>query len=224
MKAMLLAAGRGSRLKPLTDHTPKPLLPIGDRLLIERNFEILRQAGIREVIVNVWHHAKQMIDTLGNGKRFGLTITYSYEQEDILGTAGGIRQALPILGDQPFLVLSADIWSEFSITEGFMHLQNNRDAHLLLVENPSYHQAGDYGVQSNGILNFEDPKWTYAGIATLHPRLFLNCPAGEASLSPLLNQAIKRGAVSGEVYQGMWFNVGTVQELERLRKIIDQSN
>jgi MurNAc alpha-1-phosphate uridylyltransferase len=218
MKAMLLAAGRGSRLRPLTDDTPKPLLSVGSRLLIERNFEILRKANIREVVINIWHHAEQIMETLGDGRRFGVNIIYSDERPEILGTAGGIRRALPLLGDEPFLVISADTWSEFLLTEKFMHLENGRDAHLLLVENPSYHANGDYGMEVDGRVHTNAPKWTYAGIATLRPSLFLDCPEGHTSLSPLLNQAIERGTVSGELYQGVWFNVGTLQELERLRE------
>ena len=144
MKAMILAAGRGARLKPLTDQTPKPLLVVGECSLIEHNLLKLRNAGITEVVINVCHCAKQIIQTLGNGQRYGLQIEYSYEEGSALGTGGGIYQALPLLGDDPFLIVSSDVWSEFAF--GSSIIQSNSDLHLVLVENPYYHPKGDYAL------------------------------------------------------------------------------
>ncbi len=222
MKAIILAAGRGSRLKPLTDKTPKPLITVGSQYLVERNFDMLKQAGIREVVMNVCHHAKTIIETLGHGQRFGMDITYSYECDTALGTGGGICQALALLGDAPFMVVSADVWSEFIITPSFLRLAPQHEAHLLFVDNPTYHPAGDYSLNRNGAVGFGSPKLTYAGMAIIHPRLFLNCAPGTVSLSPLFNAAIKRSTVTGERYQGVWFNVGTITELEALRKTVDK--
>lgn len=222
MKAMLLAAGRGSRLQPLTDTTPKPLLLAGSNSLIEYNLMALHKAGIREVVINVCHHAKQIIDRLGDGSRYGLTIAYSYEKGEVLGTGGGIYQALPLLGDEPFILVSADVWCEFPYDAAFIN--SNRDVHLVLVENPYYHTTGDYALANDGTVMMSGNKLTYAGIAKIHPRLFAHCKPGSFSLSPLLSDAVQRRAVTGEIYRGRWFNVGTVEELEKLRKLLATEN
>lgn len=218
MKAMILAAGRGSRLKPLTDTLPKPLLSIGSENLVEHNVKVLKQAGIDEVIINISHHAEQIVGHLGDGKRYGVTIHYSYERDRLLGTGGGIFQALPLLGNEPFIVMSADIWSDFPFDRSF--IEANNEAHLIFVENPNYHPIGDYALSDEGKVIFEGPKFTYGNIAKLHPKLFANCQPGTFPLSQLFNEAISRGTVSGELYRGKWFNVGTIEELERLRKAI----
>lgn len=214
MKAMLLAAGRGTRLRPLTDNIPKPLLQVGSHRLIEYHLLALAEAGIKEVIINICYHAKQIMEQLGNGSRYGLTIEYSYEPDRILGTGGGIYQALPLLGDKPFILISADVWSQFKF--GSAILNSTDEAHLVFVENPSFHVMGDYALLESGRVTLQGDKLTYAGIAKLHPRLFAGCKSGSFSLSPLLNAAIQRGKVSGEIYRGNWFNVGTIEELNRL--------
>lgn len=218
MKAMLLAAGLGTRLRPLTDAIPKPLLPVGKKTLIEYHLENIRKMGIEEVVINVFYHAKKMIDFLGDGSRYGVRITYSHEK-DLLGTGGGIYQALPLLGKDPFIIISADVWSDFAFDADF--IKADQDAHLVLVENPDYHLKGDYSLTTEGKIAFTGKKFTYAGIAKLHPKLFSHCKAGAFSLSPILNQAIENQTVSGEVFQGRWFNVGTLEELEKLRKLFD---
>ena len=215
---MILAAGRGMRLRPLTDVTPKPLLMVGSHCLIEYNLLALKKAGISDVVVNVSYHAKQIMERLGDGRRYGISIEYSFEQGDPLGTGGGIYQALPLLGDEPFIVVSADIWSQYPFTES---LSVGSDAHLVLVKNPSSHSRGDYALSDiNNKVTFQGDKLTYAGIAILHPRLFHGCQSEAFSLSPLLNAAIEREAVSGEIYRGAWFNVGTIDELKRLEKTL----
>lgn len=218
MKAMLLAAGRGSRLKPLTDKTPKPLLSIGPHSLIEYHLLALKRAGVHEVVINVSYQAKQIIKKLGDGKHYGLQLEYSYEQGAALGTGGGVFQALPLLGDEPFLVISSDIWTQFPFSPSFM--TSDSEAHLVFVENPSFHPGGDYALAENGQVSMQGEKVTYAGIAKVHPHLFKNCNPGSFSISPLFNNAIKRGCVSGEIYRGPWFNVGTIAELERLEKAL----
>jgi MurNAc alpha-1-phosphate uridylyltransferase len=218
MKAMLLAAGRGSRLQPLTDSIPKPLLMAGSKSLIEYNLIALYNAGIREVVINVCHHAKQIIERLGDGSRYGLTIEYSFEPGEVLGTGGGIYQALHLLGNEPFILVSADIWSEFSYDDTFINA--NQDVHLVFVDNPYYHTKGDYALTNDGKVMMSGNKLTYAGIAKIHPRLFANSKPGAFSLSPLLNDAVQRGTATGEVYRGRWFNVGTIEELQKLRELL----
>lgn len=218
MKAMLLAAGRGSRLQPLTDTIPKPLIVAGAQSLIEHNLVTLRNAGIREVVINVCHHAKQIIDRVGDGNRYGVQITYSYEKDEPLGTGGGIYQALPLLGEEPFIVMSADIWCDFHFGASFMQAQS--EVHLVFVDNPYYHPQGDYALSANGSVTLNADKVTYANIAKLHPKLFTHCSGGVFGLSLLLNQAIQRGVVSGELFKGRWFNVGTEEELQKLRELL----
>jgi MurNAc alpha-1-phosphate uridylyltransferase len=217
MKAMLLAAGRGSRLQPLTDTIPKPLVTAGEKSLIEHNLLALYKAGIREVVINVCHHAKQIIDRLGDGSRYGMQLVYSYEAGEPLGTGGGIYQALPLLGNEPFILMSADIWTEFAFPESLM--QATSEVHLVFVENPGYNAKGDYALTETGRVSLTGHKFTYANIAKINPSLFTACQSGIFALSPLLNTAIQRHAVTGELFQGRWFNVGTIEELQKLREL-----
>lgn len=217
---MLLAAGWGARLRPLTDTIPKPLISVKSRSLIEYNLLALKRAGVHDVVINVCHHANQIIEKLGDGKRYGLTIEYSHEQSLPLGTGGGVFRALSLLGDDPFLLISSDIWSQFPFGSSFM--ESDSDAHLVLVENPNFHPGGDYALTGDGQISMQGEKFTYAGIAKIHPCLFENCKPGNFSISPLFNNAIERGDVSGEIYRGRWFNVGTIEELERLEKTLNQ--
>ena len=219
MKAMLLAAGRGERMRPLTDKLPKPLIPVGSKALIEHNLEKLKQAGITEVVINVSYCAKQIIDRIGNGERFGIKITYSYEPDAPLGTGGGIFQALKFLGNAPFLVLSSDVWTDYPFEQ--LLQQPKGEGHLILVENPDFHPDGDFCLLETGqVSSKQSPKLTYANIAVIHPRLFKSCQSGAYALAPLLEKAMTRSAVTGEVYRGQWYNVGTPKELEKLQKIL----
>lgn len=218
MKAMLLAAGYGSRLRPLTHKLPKALVKAGSESLIEHNLTQLSEAGIEDVVINVCHHARQIIDTLGDGKRYGVRICYSYEKDAPLGTGGGILQALPIIGSEPFILISADIWSDFTFPSSF--LKHSSPAHLVFVDNPYYHPQGDYALDTTGRVTTKGNPLTYANIAKLHPDLFLGQTPGFFSLSKVLNAAIDQGIVTGEKYEGLWFNVGTLEELERLRKAL----
>lgn len=218
MKTLILAAGRGSRLRPLTDHTPKPLLRIGSQYLVENSFKIIRDAGLHEVVINVSYLAQKIMNDLGNGKKYGLKITYSIEEPSALGTGGGILNALPLLGSEPFLIMSGDIWTNFSLSPDWL-TPRSTDAHLLLVDNPVYYPQGDYSLRKDGsvFLNGEETL-TYAGIAQLHPRLFMDCKAGIFSLAPLFKTAIQKGRVTGDYFSGTWFNVGTEKELCNLRE------
>jgi len=217
MKAMLLAAGRGERMKPLTDHLPKPLISVGTKTLIENNIERLRQAGIKEIIINVSYRADQIINYIGDGRRFGVHIAYSKEPNNPLGTGGGILKALSFFEGKPFLVLNSDVWTDFPFGE-LLQVGAASDAHLVLVKNPDFHKKGDYCLLETGELELEGPpKLTYAGFGVMHPRLFAPCKPGYFSFVPLIDAAIKRSAVTGCYYKGLWFNVGTVKELDSLK-------
>lgn len=215
MKAMLLAAGRGARMQHLTENLPKPLITVGDLSLIEHNIIKLKKVGVSDIVINVAYCAKQIIAQLGEGEKYGVNIVYSYENNGPIGTGAGIQQALPLLGDKPFILLSGDIWTDYPFKN--LLKESPQLAHLVMVENPTYNHEGDFGLGGDGLLHLNPPKLTYGNIAVLHPQLFVQTPKGESSLAPLLQLAIAKGAVTGELYSGAWFNVGTPEELTRLR-------
>ena len=215
MKAMILAAGRGDRMRPLTDHTPKPLLEVGGKALIEYHLQALRLAGIKDVIINHAWLGQQIETRLGNGERYGLRIQYSPEVPVALETAGGIIQALPRLGEDPFIVINSDIWCDYPLAQ--LPLQPEGLAHLVMVVNPPHNPQGDFCLNNNGQLQAEgEPKLTYSGIGLYHPRLFVGLNAGIRPLAPLLKTAMARGLVTGEHYQGQWWDVGTPERLREL--------
>ncbi|MEZ5524838.1 MAG: nucleotidyltransferase family protein [Pseudomonadales bacterium] len=214
MKAMILCAGRGERMRPLTDSTPKPLLRVGDKPLVQYHIERLVQAGVTEIVINHAWLGEQIEDSLGHGARFGARIQYSAERE-ALETAGGILKALPLLGDEPFLVVNGDVWCDYP----FSRLLSAAPvaAHLVLVPNPEHHPDGDFALSEGGEVGLAGAhKYTFAGISVMHPALFAGLGAGKRSLAPLLRAAIEAGQVSGELYQGDWVDVGTPQRLEKL--------
>lgn len=216
MKAMILAAGRGERLRPLTDATPKPLLEIAGETLLGRHLERLARAGFTRAVINVSHLAEKITARFGDGTRYGLRIDWSPETEP-LETAGGIAQARALLGPAPFLLLNADIWCDYD----FSHLHEfglgERLAHLVLVPNPPQHPAGDFSLEGGVIGNAPAPRYTYTGIAVLSPQLVAGIAAGQkAPLAPLWRAAAAHGAISGELYQGHWSDVGTPERLARL--------
>jgi N-acetyl-alpha-D-muramate 1-phosphate uridylyltransferase len=216
MKAMILAAGRGSRMQPLTDEIPKPLIPIANKPIIAHQLLKLADAGIKDIIINVSYRPKQIIETLGNGHRYGVKIEYSFEPT-ALETGGGIFQALTLLGNEPFIVLSSDIWTDYPLEKLPQHLLSTMQAHLVLVDNPSFHPKGDFYLQSNKRLALEGtPKLTFASFGVYHPSLFAHCKPKAFPLAELLYPAINAGKITGEYYQGTWFNVGTLEELTRL--------
>jgi MurNAc alpha-1-phosphate uridylyltransferase len=215
MKAMILAAGRGERMRPLSDSIPKPLLKVGMQSLIEKQLQAFAAIGIQEVVINVAYHAKKIISELGDGKNYGLKILYSYEENGPYGTGGGIFQALPQLGDDAFLLISSDIWTDLPLEN--LPKKINNEAHLVMVENPIYHPSGDFCLEKNGTISLNQPKLTYASIAVLHPKLFAKQKPGTYPLAPLLENAIGRGQVTGELYTGSWYNIGTPQQLAELQ-------
>jgi MurNAc alpha-1-phosphate uridylyltransferase len=220
MKAMILAAGRGERMRPLTDDTPKPLLKAGGKALIEYHLEALALAGFDSVVVNHAHLGAQLEQALGDGRRYGLSILYSAEG-NALETGGGIFRALPLLGNEPFLVVNGDIWTDYPF--GRLRRQQVDLAHLVMVDNPPQHAKGDFVLQQGQLHDSGGPRLTFSGIGVYHPALFDGCKDGAFALAPLLRQAMRDGRVSGEHYQGNWFDIGTPERLAQLDHQLQQA-
>lgn len=220
MKAMILAAGRGERMRPLTDQTPKPLLKAAGKPLIDYTIENLVNAGIVDIIINLAHLGQQLQAYLGDGSRYQANISYSDEGQRGLETAGGIKQALPLLGDKPFLVVNGDIHCDFPLQN--LIAQEIDLAHLVLVKNPLHHTAGDFSLDAQAIAAAEGtPKFTYSGIGLYHPELFSWIDPGKSALAPLLKKAMLTRQISGELYQGFWMDIGTPERLNELTTIIN---
>ena len=211
MKAMILAAGRGERMRPLTDHTPKPLLQVGGKPLIVWHLERLVKAGFKEVVINHAHLGKQIEQALGSGSAWGLSIEYSSEIK-ALETAGGIANALPLLGDSPFLVVNGDVFTEINF--GVLQLVSPNLAHLVMVDNPPQHPDGDFSLDSGKITASGSHKLTFSGVGVYHPALFVDVDRSQAAkLAPLLRSAMAEGLVTGDHYQGVWHDIGTPERL-----------
>ncbi len=215
MKAMILAAGQGMRMRPLTDHTPKPLLKIKNKALIIYHLEALAKHGVKDVVINVSYLAEQICQALGDGSDFGVRIHYSFEPE-LLETGGGIFQALTLLNDAPFIVISADLWTDYPLQQ--LPIQMTSLAHLIMVDNPNYHPKGDFFLRDGKLFLEGGPKLTYASMGVLHPNLFKGCKPEKFRLGDLLFPAIARGEITGEHYQGRWENLGTPEQLEKLNQ------
>jgi MurNAc alpha-1-phosphate uridylyltransferase len=215
MKAMILAAGRGERMRPLTDHTPKPLLPVAGKPIIVHTINQLVSAGFHEIVINHAHLGRQIEAALGNGEQFGAVLHYSPEGEQALETAGGIINALPLLGNDAFLVVNGDIATDFPFAE--LKKQNVDLAYLVLVDNPAHHPQGDFALTKTGIVieNGSEP-FTFSGIGLYHPDLFSKTPPGKSKLGPLLRQAMSKGRVTGQKYSGFWIDIGTPERLSAL--------
>ena len=231
MKAMILAAGRGERMRPLTDVCPKSLLPVGGRPLIEHLLLKLRAAGIQQTVINLAYLGAQIRDTLGDGRQFELSITYSDEGEHALDTAGGIIKALPLLGDNPFIVVNADVWTDFDFAElttfgRELAVTDNSSAplaRLVMVNNPSHHPAGDF-VLHNDELQFQgESKLTYSGIGIYSSYLFKHQPVTKQPLLRLLKTAMQAKRVRGLHYTGQWFDIGTPDRLHALQRQLSQA-
>ena len=213
---MLLAAGRGERLRPLTERTPKALVPVGGKPLIAWHLERLAASGCREAVVNVSHLAQQIVDFVGDGARFGMRIAYSREAEP-LETAGGIAQAVPLLGAAPFLLVNADIYCEVDFQRLLGLGLGARLAHLVLIPNPPHRAQGDFSLRARTVGNEGTPRYTYAGVAVMSPMLVQPVRQGEkAPLAPLLRRAADEGRISGELFEGLWQDVGTAERLAEL--------
>jgi MurNAc alpha-1-phosphate uridylyltransferase len=216
MKAMLLAAGRGERLRPLTDNLPKALVEAGGKPLIAWHLERLARAGIREAVINLAHLGEKIAERIGDGARFGLRVAYSREPEP-LETAGGIANALPLLGPAPFLLVNADVYCEVDFAHLAAVVLGRRLAHLVLVPNPPHRSAGDFSLRDGLVGSAAAPRYTYAGIAVMSPEMVHGVRRGEkAPLAPLLYEAADRGRLGGELYEGSWQDVGTLERLAKL--------
>lgn len=226
MKAMILAAGRGERMRPLTDHTPKPLLQAGGKPLIAWHLERLARAGLRNIVINHAHLGEQIPVALGEGSAWGLNISYSPEPPGALETAGGIARALPLLGNAPFLVVNGDVFCDWNPVQALGLPEKGKLAHLVLVDNPPHHPEGDFVLEGEQVVTLAGGlggkgarAFTFSGIGIYHPDLFsgLN-PDQPAKLGPLLRAAADKGLVSGEYYGGRWVDVGTPERLAQLDK------
>ena len=215
---MILAAGRGERMRPLTDTVPKPLLRIGGQTLIERHVHALAKSGITELVINHAWLGEQIEKALGDGHAYGVSIRYSPETGGSLETGGGIMNALPLLGAEPFIVVNADIWTDFP----FDSLPRDPDglAHLVMVDNPEQHPAGDFSL-SEGLLSQTGPAMlTFSGIGVYRPEMFDGCSPGAFPLGPLLRDGMDAGQVSGEHYTGSWYDIGTPERLDAVNRVI----
>jgi len=217
---IILAAGRGERLRPLTDHLPKPLIKIGDRCLIEHQLVALAQAGVDQVVINLDHLGNMIESHVGDGKRYGLSVVYSHEPEGALDTGGGIRQALRLITTDPFVVLNGDIWTDLqlkSLPDGI-----DGQGHLLLVDNPVHNPAGDFHLFGQNVLNQpvgNSVSLTFSGIGIYRHSLFNDSPQGRFPLAGLLRQAADRNQLSGQHFLGKWIDVGTVDRLSEARRL-----
>jgi MurNAc alpha-1-phosphate uridylyltransferase len=217
MHAMILAAGRGKRMRPLTDHIPKPLLEVGGKPLIVHHIERLAAAGIHNIVINHSHLGHRIEEAIGDGSRWGTEIRYSPEGK-ALETGGGIFNALPLLGFGPFLVVNGDVWTDLDFTH--LGLEDGLLAHLVLVDNPPHNLRGDFALNDGLLSAHGSPRYTFSGIGIYHPDLFRDCTPGAFPLAPLLRAAMARGLVSGEHHRGHWLDIGTPERLQALDRML----
>lgn len=226
MKTMILAAGRGARMRPLTDAVPKPLIPLLGRALIEHHVIALRDAGIVEFVINLGWLGASLRDHLRDGADLGVKIAYSDEGWPALETGGGILRALPLLGEESFLLINGDVYTDYPwlrLLKSAKDFPKNDLAHLVLVPNPDHNPRGDFGLADGRIVAACAESLTYSGLAILRPALFAGCADGPFPLAPLLRDAAIRGQVGGELYRGLWSDVGTPERLYALEKHLQES-
>lgn len=215
---MILAAGRGERMRPLTDAVPKPLLPVAGRPLITYLLEALAGAGVRDIVINHAHLGDQLVAALGDGQRFGVRIVYSAEGPTGLETGGGIFHALGLIHTDPFLVVNGDIWTDYPFAQLPLVLPGL--AHLVLVDNPAHHTGGDFGLENGRVTDDARPRFTFSGIGLYRRALFAGCEPGKFPLAPLLRAAMRESKVTGEHYRGRWFDIGTPERLSELEQML----
>lgn len=223
MKAMILAAGRGERMRPLTNTLPKPLLAVAGKPLIEHVVARLRLAGVRELVINLGYRGAQIREHLADGAQFGAHITYSIEGDPPLETGGGVFRALELLGEEPFLLVNADVYAEFAfvpLIATAAQLVENDLAHLVFVPNPQHRPQGDFSLRKGRVLLEGEPRMTFSGLSVLRPELFCNAEDGRFPLAPLLRQAAACGQLGGELFEGLWSDVGTPQRLAELEQVL----
>ncbi len=217
--AMILAAGRGERMRPLTESTPKALLEVAGRSLLEHRLEALRDAGIDNVVVNLGWHGEQIAERIGSGAAWGLTVVYSPEGDNILETGGGIHRALPLLGSDPFLVVNADVFTDMPMPR---ELADDAMGHLVMVPTPGHKATGDFDLVEGRIAVAEKPSLTFSGIAVYRPEFFADCEPGRFPLAPMLTEAAQAGRLTGSVYEGLWVDVGTPERLDALNRSLSE--
>lgn len=214
MIAMILAAGRGERLRPLTNRVPKALVEVQGETLLERHLRALASAGVETVVINLGWLGEHIVDSVGSGSRYGLNVVYSPEGENILETGGGIHRALPMLGAQPFLVMNADILTDMPLS--FADLGQEDAAHLVLVPTPANKSGGDFDLVDGRIQNGDIPDFTFSGVAVYRPEFFADCEPGRFSVVPMLRAAADARQLRGSLYRGLWKDVGTPESLTAL--------
>ncbi|MGH8557027.1 MAG: N-acetylmuramate alpha-1-phosphate uridylyltransferase MurU [Methylococcales bacterium] len=217
---MILAAGRGERLRPLTDTLPKPLLPVAGKPLIEYTIGSLVASGFQDIVINLAYLGQRIESALGNGSRFNARLVYSNEGECGLEIAGGIVYALPLLGEDPFLVVNGDILTDYPFARLRERVVENSSAFLVMVRNPAHHPAGDFAIQEGRAVASGDKRLTFSGIGLYSPCFFAACPRGKWPLAPLLRDAMQRGRVGGEFYEGFWMDLGTIERYREAEQAI----
>ncbi len=216
MIAMILAAGRGERLRPLTDQLPKALVEIAGTSLLERHLAAVRAAGVRTVVINLGWHGEQIVERIGSGSRYGVDVVYSPEGDDVLETGGGIHRALPVLGSDPFVVINADVYTDMPIPLDLT--EDGALAHLVLVPTPAHKSAGDFDLVNGRIRNSDQPSLTFSGVAVYRPEFFAECSPGRFPLAPMLRVAADAGQMTGSLHEGTWEDVGTPERLAALNR------
>lgn len=218
MIGMILAAGRGERMRPITDGMPKPLVEVGGISLIERHLRTLARAGVTTVVVNLGWLGEQIVERIGSGADFGVQVCYSPEYDNVLETGGGIRRALPLLGRDPFWVINGDIFTDIELPP--ISLEPDCVGHLVLVPTPAYRANGDFGLQGGRVVNGGAPQYTFSGVACYRPLLFADHPVERFPLAPILRDAADAGALSGSLYEGRWADVGTPERLADANRVV----
>ena len=216
MMAMILAAGRGERLRPLTDRVPKSLIEVRGQSLLERHLEKLRDGGIETVVINLGWLGEQIVTRVGAGIHYGLEVIYSPEGDNVLETGGGIHKALPMLGSEPFLVVNADIYTDMPVPD--VTLGGDTLGHLVMVPTPDYRDQGDFNVRNGFVRNDGAPTLTFSGVAIYRPEFFDGCEAGRFPLAPMLREAADNGQLTGAVYDGLWADIGTPDRLDAINR------
>ncbi len=223
VKAMILAAGRGERMRPHTDHRPKPMLPVAGKPLIERHLERLHAAGVEDVVINLGWLGEVIREDIGDGAGFGVRVHYSVEGWPALESGGGIFHALPLLGDAPFVVVNGDVWTDYPLARLVQRaatLEAGLLAHLVLVRNPAHNPRGDFALANGRIDNAEAGRHTFSGLSVHRPEFFAGCKPGHFPLLPLWRAAAAAGRLSGELYEGGWSDVGTPERLGELERAL----
>lgn len=222
MRAMILAAGRGSRMRPLTDNQPKPLLPVDDKPLLVYHLEKLAAAGVKEVVINHAWHGEQIESFVGDGSQWGLQVSLSAEPEGGLETAGGIIKALPLLGDDPFWVINGDIWTDWDYRDLPADLEPELLAHLIMVDNPVHHPDGDFGIENGLLVNKGVENKTFSGVGLYRKELLAPYPEGKQALKPFFDKAITQRKIAASCWSGRWTDVGTPERLHQLNQQLEK--